>query len=54
MWDVLKAAADAGRDRSILGLFEADADRAAGFSVTALTCCSTIPRRNSMPTPAMC
>ncbi|GGC01405.1 glucose-6-phosphate isomerase [Marivita lacus] len=36
MWDVLKSAADAGRDRSILGLFEADADRAAGFSVTAL------------------
>ncbi len=36
MWDVLKAAVDAGRDRSILGLFEADADRAAGFSMTAL------------------
>ena len=36
MWDDLKAAADAGRDRSILDLFDADADRAEAFSVTAL------------------
>ena len=36
MWDDLKSAAEAGRDRSILSLFDADADRAATFSVTAL------------------
>lgn len=36
MWDDLKAAAEQGRDRSILGLFDADPNRAEGFSVTAL------------------
>ncbi len=36
MWHGLKAAADAGKDRSILGLFERDADRADAFSVAAL------------------
>lgn len=36
MWDDLKTAAEAGRDRSILGLFDADPDRADAYSVTAL------------------
>lgn len=36
MWDRLKSAADAGRERSILGLLEADPNRAEGFSITAL------------------
>ncbi|MFP7571468.1 glucose-6-phosphate isomerase [Marivita sp. S2033] len=36
MWNALKAAAEAGRDRVILDLFEADESRAETFSVTAL------------------
>jgi glucose-6-phosphate isomerase len=36
MWDALNTAAQAGRERSILKLFEQDANRAEAFSVTAL------------------
>ena len=36
MWDLLKNAAEAGRDRSILGLLEDDPNRADAFSVAAL------------------
>ncbi|MCL3883438.1 glucose-6-phosphate isomerase [Marivita sp. GX14005] len=36
MWGDLKRVAEEGRERSILGLFETDADRAEAFSVTAL------------------
>ena len=36
MWDALKSAAEAGRDRSILGLFDGDPDRAEAFSLSAL------------------
>jgi glucose-6-phosphate isomerase len=35
MWDMLKAAADAARDRRITDLFAADPHRAAAFSVRA-------------------
>ena len=36
MWDALKQAAQSGADRSILGMFEADQNRAENFSLTAL------------------